>query len=382
MTAQAASLIKAWKYSPADHFLHVLPLHHIHGVINALYAPLLEGSTVEFLFPFNPWKVWKRLIRPFVPSKDNFRAKETVVSVLTAVPTIYNMLLSNHSTLDPKMRDAAIKAISPKNLRLNISGSAPLTPVTKKAWSDLSRGNILLERYGMTETGMILSCGLAPADRVDGSVGWPLPGVEVRLVDLDTNEVIPEASDEASLNQFSPEGEIQVRGPTIFSQYWKNPQASQQEFVNDPDGGPPWFRTGDIAARRTVLGAGNSPQTWAHGPMYFIRGRQSVDIIKTGGEKVSALEVENALLSLREIAEAAVIGVPSVKWGQRIVAVVVLSREQATGATAAGKKWSFLGMRRLLRNRLARHKIPQDLQIVERLAKNAMGKGEFARSLD
>ena len=149
----------------------------------------------------------------------------------------------------------------------------------------------------MTEVGMALSCGLDFADRVDGSVGWPLPFVEARLVDTETGAVV-QLGDEKDADGNDREGEIQLRGPTVFKEYWHNEKATAEEFVDDDDGKGRWFKTGDVATRRIVDGAGNSGQDWAKGPMYFIRGRKSVDIIKSGGEKVSALEIERELLSL------------------------------------------------------------------------------------
>ena len=219
------------------------------------------------------------------------------VTFFTVVPTIYNRLLASFDCLPQAIQAASRKAISPTNLRLNISGSAALPTPTKQAWTDLSSGNVLLERYGMTEVGMALSCGLDSQDRVDGSVGWPLPNVRARLVDVDTGAVIP-PDDPMDASGREREGEIQLRGPTVFSEYWRNPEATAAEFVEADDGGRRWFKTGDVAVRRSVEGAGSSKQAWAHGPMYFIRGRKSTDIIKTGGEKVSALEVERELLSL------------------------------------------------------------------------------------
>lgn len=195
------------------------------------------------------------------------------------------------------MSEAAKQALLPENLRLNISGSAALPTPTKAAWEELSRGNVLLERYGMTEVGMALSCGLDFKDRVDGSVGWPLPSVEIRLVDTETNEVI-QLGEETQADGKDREGEIQLRGPTVFQGYWRNAKATSEEFVEGKDGKGRWFKTGDVATRRHVEGAGHSEQDWAKGAMYFIRGRKSVDIIKSGGEKISALEVERELLSL------------------------------------------------------------------------------------
>jgi malonyl-CoA/methylmalonyl-CoA synthetase len=295
LTAQAKSLQSAWSYSPDDHLLHVLPLHHIHGTVNALLTPLFAGSTIEFMFPFNANTVWERLAAPFIQSESAPNKRK--VTFFTAVPTIWNRLLSAHSSLSPETQKAADQAILPENMRVNISGSAALPTPTKAAWTELSHGNVLLERYGMTEVGMALSCGLDYADRVDGSVGWPLPFVEARLVDSDTGRII-ELGDEIDENGKELEGEIQLRGPTVFKEYWRNPKATADEFVEGADGKGKWFKTGDIATRKTVENAGLSNQDWAKGPMYFIKGRKSVDIFKTGGEKVSALEIERELLSL------------------------------------------------------------------------------------
>lgn len=288
--------MEAWNYSPRDHLLHVLPLHHIHGTINALMTPLFAGSAIEFLFPFNVDAVWERLAAPFLPQEQQSKPKK-IITFLTVVPTIYNRFLSSYNKLQPPLAEACKKALSPDNLRLNISGSAALPTPTKSAWTDLSGGNVLLERYGMTEVGMALSCGLDFRDRVDGSVGWPLPSVEARLFDTETQQVI-QIGEELNKDGREREGEIQLRGPTVFKEYWRNLKATSEEFMDGIDGKGRWFKTGDIATRKHVEGAGQSGQDWAHGSMYFIRGRKSVDIIKSGGEKVSALEIERELLSL------------------------------------------------------------------------------------
>ena len=299
LVAQAQSLIEAWRYSAQDLVLNVLPLHHIHGAVNALITPLMAGSTVEFLYPFNAEAVWERLGAPF--GKERKAKLTPKVTFFSAVPTIYSRLLQSLSKLSEASQAAAKTAISPENLRLNISGSAALPVPIKSAWSEISNGNILLERYGMTEVGMALSCGLSFEDRIDGSVGWPLPKVKIRLVNTDTNTVIP-LGEEIDSSGKPRDGEIQLQGPTVFSMYWRNPDATAKEFVEVEDENHPgcskWFKTGDIATRRMIDGTGRNDQAWAKGPMYFIQGRQSADIIKTGGEKVSALEVEREMLSL------------------------------------------------------------------------------------
>ena len=354
----------------------MLPLHHIHGTINALLTPLFSGSAIEFLFPFNATSVWHRFAAPFLPSPTI----TCPITFFTVVPTVYNRLLSTHSSLSPSVQTASKTAISPQHLRLPISGSAALPTPTKKAWSDLSSGNVLLERYGMTEVGMALSCGLSPLDRVDGSVGWPLPSVEIRLFDADTNSVILPNEEISPSTGKERDGEIQLRGPTIFQEYWRNPAATAAEHVDDPDGKGRWFKTGDVAVRRYIESAGQSQaesqKEWTRGPMYFIRGRSSADIIKSGGEKVSALEVEREMLSLLQVEEVAVVAVPSGKWGQKVGAVVVLS-EEGKRAGRNGGNWGPLDMRRALKERLAGYKIPQVMKVVEGIERNAMGKSEF-----
>ncbi|WYZ44222.1 hypothetical protein EsH8_VII_000658 [Colletotrichum jinshuiense] len=375
LTAQSKSLIEAWDYSPKDHLLHVLPLHHIHGTVNAVLTPLLSGSTVEFMFPFNADAVWKRLAAPFITSNGTNGANGThalpkeKITFFTVVPTVYSRLLATHKSLPLDPAEPTREAVSPRHMRLAISGSAALPTPIKEAWKTLSKGNVLLERYGMTEVGMALSCGLDFADRVDGSVGWPLPGVEARLVDMDTGAVIPPGEDVDPATGRERSGEIQLRGPTIFREYWRNPEATSKEFVEGEDGKGKWFKTGDVAVRRPVPNAGLNPAqaSWAKGDMYFIQGRKSADIIKTGGEKVSALEVERELLSLPEVAEAAVVAVPSGKWGSKVGAVVILDKDVVP-------HWSPMAMRRALRDRLANYKIPQVLKVVDHIPRNAMGK--------
>ncbi|KAF2132183.1 acetyl-CoA synthetase-like protein [Dothidotthia symphoricarpi CBS 119687] len=370
LTAQSRSLLAAWHYTARDVLLHLLPLHHIHGTVNALLTPLFAGSTIEFQFPFNAANVWERLAAPFLPAPDP--AKQPI-TFLTVVPTIYTRLLASHAGLTPELQAASKTALHPSNMRLNISGSAALPTPVKSAWSELSGGNVLLERYGMTEVGMALSCGLTFTDRVDGSVGWPLPSVQARLVDTETHQVINEGEEIDPATGRERQGEIQLRGPTIFREYWKNPTATAKEFTADEDGQGKWFKTGDVAIRRPVDGAGKSAQEWARGPCYFILGRSSADIIKTGGEKVSALEIEREMLSLPQVSEVAVVGLPSDAWGQKVAAVVVLSEPGKT-AGKGGKAWSPLDMRRALKEVLVNYKIPQEMKVVDTIPRNAMGK--------
>ncbi|KAI5285304.1 hypothetical protein KEM52_002497 [Ascosphaera acerosa] len=230
----------------------------------------------------------------------------------------------------------------------------------------------------MTEVGMALSCGLDPADRVDGSVGWPLPGVECRLQDVDSGEIIAPGEEVDPATGRERVGEIQLRGPTVFREYWRNPAATAKEFIDGADGRGRWFKTGDVAVRRAPpagSGAGRGRSgDWATGPMYFIQGRTSIDIIKSGGEKISALEVERELLSLPQIAEAAVVALPNEQFGQIVAAAITLAPETAAAVQAGQAKFGFMAVRNALQGKLAKYKIPKKVKVVERIPRNAMGK--------
>jgi malonyl-CoA/methylmalonyl-CoA synthetase len=199
-------------------------------------------------------------------------------------------------------------------------------------WREIS-GHTLLERYGMTEIGMALSNSLH-GERRPGFVGVPLPGVDVRLVDEQGNEAAA-----------GTPGELEVRGPSVFSEYWQRPDETAAAFR---DG---WFRTGDMA----VLEDGS----------YRLLGRTSVDIIKTGGFKVSALEIEETLRTHPVIAECAVVGVTDPEWGERVSAAIEL-RSQCALTLEDLQRWA--------RERLAPYKIPRALAAVPALPRNAMGK--------
>ncbi|KAK9249867.1 hypothetical protein V1507DRAFT_469397 [Lipomyces tetrasporus] len=350
--AQASSLIKAWQIGPTDTILHTLPLHHIHGILNALLVPLFVGATVVFQFPFAAGPVLGLLAH-----ED---ASAPKISVYTAVPTVYARLSTQYRSFPPD-KQAAITAAIPKSLHLAMCGSAALPDPLRDGWAQLSGGHPqLLERYGMTEVGMALSQPLQESERASGSVGKPLPGVHARLVDKDTLEVLYESVGWQSEDWIAKKpdgdeqvlGEIELSGPTIFKEYWRKPEATGNSFVTDA-GGRKWFRTGDIAG---VDSAGR----------WWIKGRESMDIIKSGGEKLSALEIEREILSLAGIAECAVVGLPSPDWGQAVATVVVMQ--------AGVKPITYDVLKADLKQRLTGYKIPKELKVVEQIPRNQMGK--------
>jgi acyl-CoA synthetase (AMP-forming)/AMP-acid ligase II len=273
-----------------------------------------------------------------------------------AVPTIYARLVdyfeSNIRGTDKE--DAARNGANA--LRLVVSGSAALPTPIKTKFAAIT-GQTLLERYGMTEIGMALSCGLEVDKRIDGSVGWPLPGVQVRLVDKETGAIIESANED---------GMIEIKGDNVFLEYWRKPDATAKEFTADG-----WFKTGDVA-RRDESGA------------YFIQGRASVDLIKSGGYKISALEVERKMLALDAIEEVAVVGLADEEWGQRVAAVVkqrpgvsylcfYISRKARTDQPQT-EPLELQSLRAQLKQEMAPYKIPTVLKVVDSIERNAMGK--------
>ncbi|MCB1664751.1 MAG: acyl-CoA synthetase [Pseudomonadales bacterium] len=316
--AQITTLLEAWNWMPEDSIPLFLPLHHIHGIINVLCCALWIGARVTLYQRFEMDTILRG-----VEDRD--------YTVFMAVPTIYVKLVSQLEALPEAPRKRVCDGF--RAMRLNVSGSAACPAKLFNQWKALT-GQSLLERYGMTEIGMAISNPYF-GERRAGAVGVPLPGVQVALFD-EAGHII-EGDD-------TP-GEIRVRGDNVFQEYWQNPKATAESFV---DG---WFCTGDVAVRETGY--------------YRIMGRSSVDIIKSGGYKLSALEIESTLLTLEKVAECAVVGVEDETWGEAVTAFVVLKPEQTLGY-AELKAWC--------EPRMSPYKIPKVLRVMEALPRNAMGK--------
>ncbi|XP_063736562.1 malonate--CoA ligase ACSF3, mitochondrial [Eleginops maclovinus] len=339
MQAMIQCLVSEWGWSRDDVILHVLPLHHVHGIVNKLLCPLWVGATCVMLPEFQPQKVWEMMMS----------SKAPVVNVFMAVPTIYSKLIQyydQHFT-QPHVKDF-VKAVCKERIRLMVSGSAALPLPTLQRWEEIT-GHTLLERYGMTEIGMALSNPLK-GPRIPGAVGLPLPSVDVRIVMNNTiNTTIVEGNHRetqvlAGLD--GKEGELLVRGPSVFTEYWNKPQETKESFTDDG-----WFKTGDTAAYRDGV--------------YWIMGRSSVDIIKSGGYKISALEVERHLLAHPGIIDVAVIGAPDATWGQRVTAVVQLKK---------GRSMTLSELKTWAREHMAPYTIPTGLLLVDEMPRNQMGK--------
>ena len=315
--AEIGAMIEAWEWRPTDRMLLTLPLHHAHGIMNGLLSAFAVHANCEILPAFDALTVWER-----------FRSGE--ITVFTAVPTIYHRLINAWDAAPSDVRNAW--SAGARQARLMMCGSAALPVQTLARWREMT-GQTLLERYGMTETGMILSNPLR-GERRPGFVGNPMPGVEVQLVD-EAGQLVPDGA----------AGEVEVRGPLVFLEYWGRPADTKAAFREG------WFRTGDTAVRES--GA------------YRLLGRSTVDIIKTGGFKVSALEIEDVLRLHPAVAECAVVGVADEEWGERVAAAIEL-RPSAVLSLQELQQWA--------KDRLAPYKVPRAIRTVHALPRNAVGK--------
>jgi len=314
--SQITTLVNAWQWSSKDHTLCILPLHHVHGLINVVSCSLWAGAICEFLPAFDAAKVFEI----FLKGK---------VDVFMAVPTIYFKLITFWESLPVTEQEKVSHVIY--SFRLMVSGSAALPATVMEKWKSISH-HTLLERYGMTELGMAIS-NPYEGDRRTGFVGLPLPGVSVRLANESCEEV------------FDEPGEIQVKGDNVFLEYWHKPEATRNSFT--PDG---WFKTGDIATIENGY--------------YRIMGRNSVDMIKSGGYKISALEIEEILRTHPSVNDCAVVGVDNEEWGEIVAAAVVSTVDELDVEV----------LRSWLKEQLPPYRIPRKFMVVKELPHNAMGK--------
>ncbi|MEM1031434.1 MAG: AMP-binding protein [Myxococcota bacterium] len=309
---QGQLLGRAWRLGPETRLLHALPLHHMHGIAIALLPTLQAGGAARCLPRFDAETVWERF---------------SSVDVFMGVPAMYHRLLARYDAAPPE-RQRAWRA-GATALTLCTSGSAAL-PITLAARWRAIHGHIPLERYGMTEIGVGCSNPFDPDARRRGTVGPPLPTQSMRIVD--------------GAGRDTDEGEVWVKGPSVFAGYFERPEANREAFV---DG---WFKTGDVGRFE------------ADGSLRLL-GRRSVDIIKSGGYKLSALEIEEALRDHPAVADVAVVGVPSEAWGEAAIAVVVPAREASAD-----------DLRTWCKDHLAAYKVPRVVTFVDALPRNALGK--------
>ena len=276
--ANAATLVREWRFTAADVLLHALPIYHVHGLFVATHTAMMAGGSMILQPRFDPAEVLAALPR---------------ASVMMGVPTFYTRLLAQ----------PALTAEATRYMRLFVSGSAPLLAATHREWRART-GQAILERYGMTETGMNAS---NPYDgpRLAGAVGPALPGVALRIV----------GEGGEALTAGEP-GLVEVKGPNLFAGYWRNPEKTAAAFTADR-----WFRTGDLG------------RIDERGYLWLV-GRAS-DLIISGGLNVYPAEVEAAIDAAPGVVESAVIGLPHADFGEAVVAVVAGQGEEAAMIAAA-----------------------------------------------
>ncbi|HEY6560749.1 MAG TPA: AMP-binding protein [Polyangiaceae bacterium] len=312
----AELVARAWEWQSGDALLHALPLHHLHGLGISLFVSLLAGSPSRMLTRFDAARLWEEMAH---------------ATVLMGVPTMHKKLLDAFDAADAatqaRWREHA------RHLRLVTSGSAALPVRVGQRFAELT-GSYPLERFGMTEIGVGLSNPLH-GERVPGSCGLAFPGMQIRLVRDDGGDAAPDEP-----------GEIWIRGPTLFAGYDKNPSATESAFSGD------WFKSGDLATQNAA-------------GYVKILGRTSVDILKSGGYKLSALEIEEVVREIAGVADVAVIGVPDETWGEIAVAVVIAQN----GVTLDEE-----GIRSQCKQRIAAYKVPKRVLLVEDFPRNPVGK--------
>jgi malonyl-CoA/methylmalonyl-CoA synthetase len=318
------ALAEIWAWTDADVLVHGLPLFHVHGLVIGILGPIRRGARVIHLGRFDPSAAGAAL------------AGEA--TMLFGVPTMYRRL-ADAAESDPSLAGALAGA------RLLVSGSAAL-PASEHARLRRLTGRGVLERYGMTET--LMNTGIRVGGRpAPGTVGPPLPGVELRLVDDDRRPI--DGEDDTTI------GEVQVRGPNVFLGYLNRPDATAEAVTDDG-----WFVTGDMATR---------------GADGYIRlvGRRATDLIKSGGYKIGAGEIEGSLREHAAVADAAVTGEPDDDLGERIVAWVVLEPD------LDGDERLRADLIEHVAADLAPHKRPRVVRFLDQLPRNALGKVQKAR---
>lgn len=318
IAASLDALEDAWQWTGDDVLVHALPLFHVHGLILGILGPLRRGGSIRHLGRFS--------------SEGVARELGSGGTMLFGVPTMYHRLADELA--DPSASDGLVKALA--GARLLVSGSAAL-PVHDHERIAAATGRRVIERYGMTET--LMNTGVrADGEPRPGTVGAPLRGVELRLVEEDGTPL----ADPASI------GEIQVRGPNLFTEYLNRPDATASALTADG-----WFRTGDMATL--------DPDGYVR-----IVGRKATDLIKSGGYKIGAGEIENALLDHPGVREAAVTGEPDPDLGERVVAWVVPA-DPASPPTAAALADHVAAQ-------LSPHKRPRTVRYLDALPRNDLGK--------
>lgn len=317
LIANTQALYKAWQWSDRDRLLHVLPLFHVHGLNVAALGCLYAGATMIMVEKFQPQQTWQML-------------ESEQCTLFMAVPTIYQLLINGSN-----------REVKPNldKMRIFISGSAPLSDRQFHDFAEIT-GFPILERYGMTETGMNASNPIMPELRIPKSVGFPLQGVEIRIANQDADH---HASDNLQI------GEVLIRGENVFRGYWQRPAQTAEAFT---DG---WFRTGDLGYLD-------------NGRLYLV-GRAK-ELIITCGFNVYPKEIENMIDRHELVKESAVFGIPHANFGEKVVVAIALRDDSIAIDQSEITKIII----KHCKQELASYKCPKQIFVVPALPRNAMGK--------
>jgi len=307
------ALDEAWQWSPDDVLLHVLPLFHIHGLAVALHGGLYAGARIVMLKRFDPFKVWETI-------------EKEGCTLFMGVPTMYQRL--------SRAWDEIKQSPTLPSMRVFISGSAPLPETLFRRFKEQT-GHPILERYGMTEAGMICSNPYDPDRRKPKSVGYPLSGIEIKVVDQKGRPVAP-----------GEVGEVWIKGNSVFKGYWRQPQKTQEAFKGA------WFKSGDLGYQ--------DPED---GMRLYLKGRIK-ELIISGGYNVYPKEIETILEEHEAVKEAAVFGLPHEDFGEEVLAAVVLEERSLSQEAVIA----------YCKTRLAGYKCPKRVFFLESLPRNALGK--------
>jgi acyl-CoA synthetase (AMP-forming)/AMP-acid ligase II len=329
--ANTRALTGLWTWSRNDRLALALPLFHVHGLCVGIHGAAIHGMTVLLERRFDVSSILERF-------GEGSEHKPGSANLFMGVPTMYAAIIE-HLRQHPEAAARLARG------RLFCSGSAALSPELWHAFVELT-GHRILERYGMTETLITLSNPFVGV-RVPGSVGQPVPGCDAAVVDENGDEL-----------EAGETGELIVHSNGIMTGYWNLPKQTEASFVPDRDGRP-WFLTGDVAF---VDEDGN----------FHLVGRSSIDILKSGGFKISAIEIEGVLARHPTVREVAIVGVDDPKWGQKVVACVVTNPVAAGQLDDPGELLDALIAHH--RDQLADFKRPRGLYLCDQLPRNAMGK--------
>ena len=358
-------MIYTWKWTDKDSALSTLPLNHFSGLVYCLLTPYYIEAKVDLLPRFNAEIIWSKLL-----------SNETDINLFIGVPTVFNQLIEYYNkNLTNKINKEMVSLILNKKMRIIGSGSAALNVKTYNEWFNLTNYK-LLERYGMTEIGMAISNPYLETfdfKREAGAVGRPCVNCKARIVDQN-EKVLIESDETNDIIETNDDifGELQINGQILFSEYFNKVEQTKESFTKDG-----WFKTGKNFRNENLLHwyfyhiylllKGDTAQFLRDLKIYKIIGRTTVDIIKSGGYKISALDIERILLSYPLVEDCSVMGLSDLKWGQRVFALLQINKDNIRKFENS----KFISWCKL---NLPKYSVPSLVETTESIPRNQLGK--------